>query len=482
MKHYLVYHNESRWDVVTNLQWIETNKRLDDAVGQRIWVLSGDKEKREYSLIATFLISKIEARPSRKRKYQIYGDHIQMFEPSIRIDTQDWFGEFQSYFGNFAFGLQRIRDSRWIAKLEAIQQNAAAELPPTVRLPHESPSRPSLKHAASIEQPVHKLARISFNSSDWWKPTGDARKCEATNTYNYKQGFGHEDWLFRTDWVVDGWRYAFIEGVNRSPLRHSKEVLNLTLFTIDAEKRRRFVANIYEVECLDISQAEDALAVYRDKDWYATMEREIAEIGGNPKALGDSKWVTHVLNVRFRQTNVDRFPPNCFASPDDVWLRKRHRYQLYDLQPEQQRRLEQALPGRRGTHSAPSLERIFRRGMRSVEITPEHRKMQAKLLSELKREFGATRVVLEEDFVDVTVRTDQEKILFEIKTDLEPRTVIRNALGQVLEYAYHPLRKHELPVRLVIVGRVPLNAYEAEYLGYLKAKHSLPLEYRVVSL
>jgi hypothetical protein len=327
---------------------------------------------------------------------------------------------------------------------------------------------------------MHKLARISFNSSGWTKPTGEARKYEASNTYNFKQGFGHEDWLFRNEWVLDGWRYAFIQGVNKSPLRKKQQILDLTLFTIDEKNRRRFVANIYGVECLSNDQAEAAVTVYRGNGWFATMEREAEEIGGNSKALGDSRWATHVLNVRYRQTNVDPFPADSFANPDDSWLQNRFRYQLYDFVPEQRTRIEQTFRGRRGTNSMPSLDRIFRRGTRSVEITPEHRKMQAQLLAELRNEFGEERVVLEEDFVDVTVRTETEKILFEIKTDLEPRTVIRNALGQVLEYAYHPLRKHELPVRLVIVGRVPLDSLDREYLKHLNAQHALPLEYRVV--
>ena len=108
--------------------------------------------------------------------------------------------------------------------------------------------------------------------------------------------------------------------------------------------------------------------------------------------------------------------------------------------------------------------------------------MQAKLLAQLQAEHGADRVHIEVDSVDVLVETSDEIRLYEIKSDLNPRAVIRQALGQILEYAYHPPRTHRLPVRLVIVGRCDLGAEELAYLAHLKTKFGLPLDYLVVTL
>jgi hypothetical protein len=108
--------------------------------------------------------------------------------------------------------------------------------------------------------------------------------------------------------------------------------------------------------------------------------------------------------------------------------------------------------------------------------------MQAKLLAELRIEFPGVRIVREENFIDVSVDTVTELLLYEIKSDLEPRVVIRQALGQILEYAFHPQRQHLLPVRLVIVGQCALTPDDARYLELLRRTFSLPLEYRVVPL
>jgi hypothetical protein len=108
--------------------------------------------------------------------------------------------------------------------------------------------------------------------------------------------------------------------------------------------------------------------------------------------------------------------------------------------------------------------------------------MQAKLMKELKDEYPGRQVLRENEFIDVSVRTKTELILFEIKSDLDPRSVIRYALGQILEYAYHPLRTHNLPIRMVIVGRRPLTDADEKYLDRLKHAFALPLAYRFVDL
>jgi len=322
-----------------------------------------------------------------------------------------------------------------------------------------------------------KLTRISFNSAAWRKPTGDARKYESPSTYNFKYGFGHEDWLFRSEWLIDGWRYAFIQGVNKghSQLVKRGQPINLTLFTIEPDKRRRYVAEIRDVECLDNHQSKDALAIFKKNGWYETMRREVKAVGGDASALGATRFAKNILNVRFRQENVTLFPSNEFAKPSGAVI-KLTRYQLYDLNDKRVSSAEH-----RGTRTPPRAKAWMRRGYGPVQCTPEHAKMQAKLMKELRREYPRAQIFRESEFIDVSVRTRTELILFEIKSDVEPRSVIRHGLGQILEYAYHPLRTHSLPIKMVIVGRRPLNLEDKEYLSRLKERFTLPLAYRVVS-
>lgn len=340
--------------------------------------------------------------------------------------------------------------------------------------------RTSLKKIAPSDAAAGnaRLARISYNSAGWTHPTGDAGDQESGETYNAQNRFGHEDWLFRTEWLIDGWRYAFIQGLNKSRRVYFGRPLDVTLFTILPGKRRKLVATIYGLETLDDEQARAALDAFRNRGWLQTMQDEVVAVGGNPDALGAAKWAEHVLNVRFRRENVEMHPPDAFL-PEDEWTSNRHRYMLYEIEDQRLGRIESSWFGRRGTQEAPTPQRLFRRGTKALEYTPEHQRMQSQLFTELQEEYG-DQVCLEQDFVDVRVETGRELIYYEIKTDLSPRAVIRQALGQILEYAYHPARSGRRPDKLVIVGRCKLTPDDDTYLRTLCETFHLPLGYRVV--
>ena len=329
----------------------------------------------------------------------------------------------------------------------------------------------------------HYDTRLSYNSSGWHHPTGDARKYEEKGTYNHDNGFGHEDWLLRQDFKIDGWRYAFIQGVNKShaKLVKQRKPINLDLFTIQPDKKRHYVATIEGLECLDDSAADAALEEFKARGWHDTMEREILAVGGKVSALGDAKKAKHVLNVRFREDNVRFFPPGTFAKQNDPIL-KLMRYMLYDVTKVgvAAKRRSNPKPSS-GSSDLPNTGLVYRRPSYATTFSPEHMKMQAKLMLELKSEYPGARILREQNFIDVSVRTASELMLFEIKSDLEPLSVIRQALGQILEYAYHPSRRHNLPVRLFIVGRNPLSQIDAEYFNRLKSEFSIPISYRVVN-
>lgn len=328
----------------------------------------------------------------------------------------------------------------------------------------------------------HYITRLAYNSADWRRPTADARTQEIGETYNKVHGFGHEDWLFRNEWSIDGWRYGFVQGVGRShdKLVKAAEPFDLTLFTIPKKPPRCYVATIHHAEVLTDEQADWALEEFRKRGWISTMVEEIRAIGGNEKALGDAKWAKHVLNLRFRWENVTWADSGDIVREDDP-VHKLHRYNLVTAAPIVEK-YKEAWMKRKGSTVALPVVPYMRQSQPFTHCSPEHARMQAKLTEELKSEYPGAQIVAEEDFVDVSVRTDAELLLFELKSDLDPRSVIRQALGQILEYAFHPSRSHKLPVRLFIVGRRALSPPEAEYVAFLKDRFALPIDYRVIEI
>ncbi len=128
-------------------------------------------------------------------------------------------------------------------------------------------------------------------------------------------------------------------------------------------------------------------------------------------------------------------------------------------------------------------EGYVKSGSALVAVSADHNKMQTKLRDELVKEYGAANVKTEQGHVDIRVTTPEEDILFEVKPDESPLSVIRQALGQLLEYAYrHHKPKSGRRLFLVIVGRNPLGEKEKSYMDHLTKSYALPLAYRVVPI
>lgn len=324
------------------------------------------------------------------------------------------------------------------------------------------------------------LTRIGYNGAGWRKPTGDAARIEQ-GSYNQMYGFGHEDWLFRDEWLLGDWRYAFIQGVNKSYLRLVREgkPFDLRLFCVEPDGRRRYVAEITDVECIDDDHAEAALKDFEAKGWLTLMKQEITEVGGDPTALGLESLAHHILNLRFRPDSVRHFEPNLYAEGDDPVLSYK-RYQLIRLE-----KARETLAARRGglvgSSHPPSVAPFARRGSEAQWIDPIHAMMQKALMRLLRVEHPDGQVVREVRGIDVLLRTESGRFLYEIKSDLAPRMVIRQALGQLLEYAHSIGPDERRPMSLIIVGRKPLNDGELRYFKWLQSTVSIPISYRAVS-
>jgi hypothetical protein len=130
----------------------------------------------------------------------------------------------------------------------------------------------------------------------------------------------------------------------------------------------------------------------------------------------------------------------------------------------------------------PTTRAHVRRGTSDVEVSRDHARMQRKLWTRLVSRYGRKHVLTECDGVDIRVRTKAKTLLFEIKPDESPRAAIRQALGQILEYAYfHPKRWNGTDLSLVIVGRSRLDVDAKAYLTLLADRFGLPISYRQVS-
>lgn len=80
--------------------------------------------------------------------------------------------------------------------------------------------------------------------------------------------------------------------------------------------------------------------------------------------------------------------------------------------------------------------------------------------------------------VDVIVRQPNEYWFYEIKTSSTARACIREALGQLLEYAFWP--GAQTATRLIVAGEAPLDENGEAYLERLRTQFKLPINYEQI--
>ncbi|CAN7478319.1 hypothetical protein [Caulobacter sp. LjRoot300] len=120
---------------------------------------------------------------------------------------------------------------------------------------------------------------------------------------------------------------------------------------------------------------------------------------------------------------------------------------------------------------------------RTFAVQLRHAEIQRRLKSELLAE-GCIDVLLEpmigSRMIDVVAIHDDAMWFYEVKTNCSDRACLRDAIGQLLEYALWPGATR--PERLVVVGEPPLTANGKAYLATLNAAFPVPIGYRQLLL
>ncbi|WFC62632.1 hypothetical protein EWH21_13195 [Pseudomonas sp. REST10] len=111
----------------------------------------------------------------------------------------------------------------------------------------------------------------------------------------------------------------------------------------------------------------------------------------------------------------------------------------------------------------------------------EHNELQTKLHRLLADEYGEDNVVTEHDYVDALVVNGSEHILYEIKTAPTAKLCIRQAISQLLEYAYWPGSAFTV-AKLIIVASADPTLESESFLRLLRERFNLPVYYQQLKL
>lgn len=117
---------------------------------------------------------------------------------------------------------------------------------------------------------------------------------------------------------------------------------------------------------------------------------------------------------------------------------------------------------------------------KEIDINLRHNMLQEGLCQRLSEQYGSDNVSFEVrsgigTSIDVVVRQNNEYWFYEIKTSLSSRICLRQAIGQLLEYAFWPNAQNA--TRLIVIGESALDKEGEKYLEALRERFSLTIEY-----
>jgi|GEM_PF-4960839 len=293
---------------------------------------------------------------------------------------------------------------------------------------------------------VERLCKIVWNSNYWIKPMArswnPAYIDDPNKGYEQKHGFVHEDWLFNLKFVFDGYQYGYIKGIGK--LNPDIKMINTVyLFTINPNTKERFyIGKLYEVEHLQSSeikkQVREAVKSYQEE-----MTEELRSNGADYAAFKKDPFVP---NLRFKIESKEIFPipllieSNLFDKKyfrtAPIKMTEELYLLLHDLEKLTQFHFIPSTPERKsGGYTKHTKEGI-------TTVDKIHDDIEKSLYNFLlqqgvaKENIACDTTSFGGKLADIVVQLEQHTYdIYEIKTDTDIRRGLREAVGQLLDYA-----------------------------------------------
>ena len=336
---------------------------------------------------------------------------------------------------------------------------------------------------------------ICWNGNGWGIPWKNRRKETKHPSFLEKHGFGHEEWLNRSEWLLEDFRYAHLEGLQGKSPGSAFDVL---LYSQPEPGKGNWflVGRIRGAVRLDRQEALWAKSAYEENGWLEQMRREVENIGadqhglppygGRGVAIGMKNGDFDVANIKYAPDTIEIYPePQPRPKPSGAC----YHGAAYPW-PEGENPPPPAARKTPEARRAPYSEKdVLRKAAKEAVITQWQNRIQNRMLNDLR---ARGERVKPEQHVDSLKkrRADlcvfrkagkvEKRIFIEIKCMDTARESIRLALGQLLEYTHYPDKSPHavsLAEKMVIVGHRYENEKDKAYIRFLGRHYGVNMEY-----
>jgi len=325
--------------------------------------------------------------------------------------------------------------------------------------------------------------RITWNEFNWEKPSGHfwtKENQEKSNVaYENQYGFGHEEWLFNPRYRVNGFQYGYVRGVEKASL--DNEMINeLYLYTKDTEGNYFFVGILKNVLRITENKAEQVLIKKTFDKYFKIAIDELKEVNSDYTEL-QRTGMTPTLKFKWEDANILEEPIPVIINDS-----KYRRYQSYKLTKEledfsndyfEKKIKLDFRPGKAKNKSSYTVSRKKgKREVKSLHVEILDYLYNKRLEKTNKERLSVEKSSVNGKIIDLLEKVGDSKFIFyEVKTSNSGLTNIRDAIGQILEYAL--IDEKIIAQMLIIIGPARLNKTEKRYLERLKQNISIEIKY-----
>jgi hypothetical protein len=346
----------------------------------------------------------------------------------------------------------------------------------------------------------HRIVRLCWNDLGWVRSSGVSGKGKTKGTHEATYGYGHEEWLFDTSKLIDGYHYGFIEPIRKTISAYYNQTFDVRFFTIDGNTKERYWAGrISALEVIDGTEAERVKKIYRAKGWLKEMEDEIKIIQKQKNKVKKKVWSAYhglnIFNIRFKPISL--IANSLYTlMPSENPLHLAPRYSFIIERPKHltgyptDNKPFTFLPGDKplpNLNKGQSLTKKYMREAAPVEMTFMHEEISIGLTRKLWKLYGQECVTRNHPAnflgreIDIVVKDKKHLIFYEIKTFNALIQSIRAALGQLMEYA-HWSQSSRSKKWIIVTQAYHDSADGINYLRHIRATYNLPVFYQSYDL
>lgn len=340
---------------------------------------------------------------------------------------------------------------------------------------------------------LHKVTRICWNSNNWIEPSGAEGKSKDIDSFEETEGFGFEEWIFDFTKIIDGYIYGYVPaaGADRHRFTTITGLFDLSFYTIQNKKRenqRWWIGTIFDVEIISKDQSKTIYDIYKKNDWLKERFNQLKKLKINYENYLDS-FPTIFFNIRFKLKNIQLLDELIAFSHKDPAIKSNY-YNFLDF-----KQFPQNVLTIESKNSKVQLQKeTFFREAYNIEaknFNKLHSIIGNQLLQQLKSKNTGDYKIFSEFSLENNTRIDimletnfGRSIIYEIKIAHNLQEVLRQSLGQLLEYAFYlTYKKIE---KLIIVSTFDLNDpkhnKERKFLAFLNTNLDIPISYEQIDI